>query len=86
MQTVPFFEQPIQFYTTLDGERHTAYIRWNFAGERWFIWLYDSTNDLIMCNPVIESTREQPNNLLAGYFFNNTMIYNEFTNSFEITP
>lgn len=37
-----------------------------------------------MCNPVIESTREMPNNLLAGYFFNNSMIYNEFVNAFEL--
>lgn len=85
MQTIPFFEQPTQFNCVLDGDRHAAIIRWNFAGERWYIWLYDETGELILCNPVIVSTRELPNNLLAGYFFNNSMIYNSFTNAFEIS-
>jgi len=85
MQSIPFFQEPIQFNCTLDGDRHTALIRWNFAGERWFIWLYDETGDLIMCNPVIESTQELPNNLLSGYYFNNSMIFNTFVSAFEIS-
>lgn len=85
VQSVSFFQEPIQFNCVLDGERHTASIRWNFAGERWFIWLYDETGDLIMCNPVIESTRDFPNDLLAGYYFVSSMIYNSFVNAFEIS-
>jgi hypothetical protein len=85
MESFPFFEQPDQFNVTLDGDRHTAIIKWNFAGERWYLWLYDNVGDLIMCNPVIESTRDLPSNLLAGYFFNNSMIYNTFVNAFEVS-
>lgn len=85
MQSFPFFQEPIQFNLTLDGDRYTAFIRWNFAGLRWFIWLYTSTGDLIMCNPIIESTRDKPINMLNGYFFSNSMIYNTFVSSFELS-
>ena len=84
MQSFPFFQEPIEFSLSLDGERHVAQVRWNYAGERWYLWLYTSTGDLILCNPVIESTRDMPINLLAGYFFTSSMIYNTFVNAFEV--
>ena len=85
MQSFYFFQVPLDFNCKLDGERHNAQIKWNFAGQRWYLWLYDETGEFVMCNPVIESTREMPNNLLAGYFFNNSMIYNTFVNAFELS-
>jgi len=79
-----FFDIPTQFSLTLDGARYYAYIRWNFAGERWYIVLTDETGDLIMNAPVIESTRDEPIDLLAGYGFTNTLIFNDTIKAFEV--
>ena len=83
MSVYPFYDDITSFTTTLDGERHTAYVEWNFAGERWYIRLLDSTGELIMNAPVIESTRELPLNMLSGYFAN-SIIFNSTTQAFEV--
>ena len=71
------------FNPVLDGEKHTASIKYNFAGQRWYMLLTDSTGELIMNAPVIESTRDLPINMLAGYFVT-PMIFNSDTNAFEV--
>lgn len=78
-----FYDDTMTFSPVLDGENHTAYIEWNFAGQRWYIRLVDSTGELVMNAPVIESTRDMPINMLSGYF-STTMIFNSTTQAFEV--
>ena len=84
MQSFPFFDKAQIFYPVLDGERHQAKIWWNIAGERWFILLTDSMQNLVLNAPVIESTRAIQHDIIKGYFPNNTLIYNVNSQAFEI--
>ena len=83
MKLFPFFDLIMTFSPILDGEKHTAYIEWNFSGERWFIRIVDGTGELILNAPVIESSRELPINILQGYF-TTPMIFNSSTQAFEV--
>ncbi len=83
MQSFPFFDDATTFNPVLEGERHNARIWWNIAGERWFMLLTDSVQNLVMNAPVIESTRENQINLLKGYF-SNVMIFNVDNQTFEV--
>lgn len=85
MQSFKFLDAIQTFNPILDGERHTMTTFWNFAAERWYFKLVDSTSDFVCFLPVIGSTQSEPINQLHGYF-TSSMIFNVDTSSFEVTP
>jgi hypothetical protein len=52
---VPNSFSPFSFQPTLDGEVYTATIKWNLAGQRWYINLVDSNQTPIFTLPLIGS-------------------------------
>ncbi len=85
MQSFSFFDDVTTFYPVLENEQHTATIWFNIGGGRWYLKLVDSLGNLILNHPVIESTRDQQIDMLAG-FYSDVMIFNEQNQAFEINP
>jgi hypothetical protein len=83
MTAYKFNDDVMRFTPVFDGVRFNAITWWNFAAERWFIKITTNIDELILNAPVIESTRSEPINLLAGYF-TTVMIFNSDLSTFEV--
>jgi hypothetical protein len=46
---------PFQFQPTLDSAVYTGIVMWNVTGQRWYLSLYDLSNNLIFSLPLIGS-------------------------------
>jgi hypothetical protein len=44
-----------QFSPTLDGQQYTAIVTWNLEGQRYYLNLYDLSNNLITCRARVGS-------------------------------
>jgi hypothetical protein len=55
VQFVPSTSQVFTFQPTLNGVQYNAAITWNVAGQRYYLNLYDSANNLIICRSVDSS-------------------------------
>lgn len=51
----PTGTEPFQFQPILNGTQYTALITWNIFGERYYLNLYDLSNNLIVCEALTES-------------------------------
>lgn len=63
MTTYPFtpaIGQNISFNPTLNSNTYTANITWNIFGQRWYLNLYDSNNNLIIATAVVSSDDTHP--------------------------
>ena len=76
---------PFQFSAMLDGASYTGTVRWNTAGQRWYVTLTDSTGTVIFTLPLIGSPVGSDIPLTAGYF-TSTLVYREGTQTFEVSP
>lgn len=83
MTPYKFYDDVMRFNPVLDGQRYTASTWWNFAAERWYLKITTSIDELILNAPVIESTRSEPINMMAGYFAT-PMIFNVDLSAFEV--
>lgn len=56
--TIQFSPTPnsnFQFPVTLDGKVYNVVINWNLFGARYYVNIYDLSNNLIVCRPLIGS-------------------------------
>ncbi len=77
---------PFQFNATLDGNTYNVIIPWNAYGLRYYINIYDTSNNIIMTKPLIASPDNYNINLLFGYFTSSTLVFRDSSQNFEITP
>jgi len=77
---------PFQSAFTLDGQGYNGTVTWNFAGQRWYITLYDQFGNLIINQPLIGSPQNADNYLAPGMFQTSTLLYRSATGNFEVTP
>lgn len=82
----PSLIAPFQFQGTFDGQIYTVQCTWNLFGQRFYINIYDLSNNLIVCRPQIGSPTTYNINLLAGYFLTTVMVFRESSGNFEIDP
>lgn len=82
----PLYTQAFSFQPVLDGQTYTCIVTWNLFGQRWYINLYDVTNALIVCTPLIASPNDYDINLVGGYFTTSTMVFREANQQFEVSP
>ena len=71
------------FQATLDGAIYNVICTWNVFGERYYINIYDSTQNLIVSLPVIGSPDNYNISMTKGYF-TTTLIYRVSSGNFEI--
>lgn len=82
----PSLQTPFQFQATFDGAIYTVVCTWNLFGQRFYINVYDTSNNLIVCRPQVGSPATYNLNLVAGYFQNSVLVYRTGTGNFEIDP
>lgn len=64
-----------QFQVPLDNVIYIATIYWLAFGQRYYLKISDDTGNVIVNIPLISSDYTQ--NLIAGYFENSTITYNQ---------
>lgn len=74
------------FPAVLDGTTYNIFIPYNNYGQRYYINIYDVSNNLVMAKPLIASPDNYDINLLFGYFTTSTLVFRASTANFEITP
>ena len=67
-QFTPSSVSNFQFSDTFDNTTCTIVVSWNIAGQRYYINMYDNSNALIVCMPLIGSPPTQNISMTAGYF------------------
>jgi hypothetical protein len=72
-----------QFQATLDGKNYICIVTWNLFGERYYINIYDTSQNLILCAPLIGSPSFYNISLTAGYF-TTSIVWRVENNQFEI--
>lgn len=83
---IPFNPAPnanFQFQCTLDGAPYNVICTFNAYGQRYYINVYDLTGTLILSRPIIASPFFYNVDLIDG-FFEETMIFRETSQEFEI--
>lgn len=74
---------PFQFQATLDGAIYTVQTKWNVTGQRWYVYIYDQSANLIVTLPMIGSPTNYDISLTDGYF-TTTLVFRVATQSFEV--
>ena len=82
----PSTTAPFSFNATLDNVSYVITIPWNAYGLRYYVNIYDTSNNLVMTKPLIGSPNEYDINLLFGYFTISKMVFRVSSQNFEITP
>lgn len=66
---------PYSFSFTANSETWSGECRWNLAGQRWYLYIYDSTYSLIKVTPLISSPVGSPQDLLQGAIDQTVLYY-----------
>ena len=77
---------PFQTVVTLDGAQYSLSATWNFAAQRWYATLTDLSGNLIWSGGLVGSSNGYNVPLAAGLFTTSTLVYNEDTGNFVVTP
>lgn len=76
---------PFSFNCTLDGDVYEIQLWWNVYGQRWYINCYDTNGTRIRTEPLIGSPDSGDIPMLPGLFSENTLVYRESSNNFEVS-
>jgi hypothetical protein len=83
---VPSVISPFQFRATFDGSTYNVVIVWNLYGQRYFVNVYDLSQNLIFSIGLKNSPIGYDINILWGYFETSTLVYRTPNAQFEIGP
>jgi len=79
----PSASAPFQFQPTLDGNVYSVVVTWNLFGQRYYINIYDLSQTLIVCLPLIGSPSGYDISMTAGYF-STKLVYRAANQQFEV--
>lgn len=71
---------------TLDGQSYKAQAVWNFAGQRWYLSLTDSSGNATWYGPLVGSPADFDILLAPGIFTQSTLLFRAATGNFEVNP
>lgn len=77
---------PFQFGATLDGQDYVCNVTWNLWRQGWYLNIYTTTSNLVVCRALVPSTMGYPVNLVSGYFTTSTMVFYDANQTFVVTP
>lgn len=83
---VPDGTPPFTSNFTLDGANYLGSAIWNFAVQRWYFSLTDSSGNIVWMGPLIGSPLNYDIPLALGIFQNSTILYRTNTGNFEVNP
>ena len=75
-----------QFNPVLDGLTYVAICTYNNYSKRYFINIYDNYGNLIVSRPIIASPPDYPIDLVKGYFTTSSLVFEDFSQNFIVTP
>jgi hypothetical protein len=75
---------PFQFQATLDGAAYNVIVTWLWGGQRWYLSLFDQSNNWIFTRAMVGSPPDYDISLTAGYF-TTKLVYRVSTNQFEVS-
>lgn len=76
---------PFQFQADLDGVTYNVQTRWNVSGQRWYVFIFDQSTNLVVTQPLIGSPPGYAISLTAGYF-TTALVFRQATQVFEVGP
>ena len=77
---------PFQALFTLDGATYLGVVKWNIAGQRWYLTLTDSSGNVAWNGPVIGSPTGYDIPLALGVFTKSKILYRPDSGNFEVSP
>jgi len=72
-----------QFQATLDGNNYIVIVTWNLFGERYYINIYDTSQNLILATAMVGSPNFYNISLTAG-IFTTQLVWRVGSGNFEI--
>ena len=81
-----FSSPPFQDNFILDGATYTGTATWNFAAQRAYFTLTDSSGNIVWNGPLIGSPIGYDIPLALGVFQTSVIVYRETNSQFEVTP
>ena len=75
-----------QFGATLDGDNYICVVTWNAYRQGWYLNIYTTTGTPIVARALIASNPNWPINLVFGYFFISTMVFDDSSQTFTVLP
>jgi hypothetical protein len=72
-------------FVTSTGTAFTVTVPWNTFGQRFYVLITDENNEVVLNTPLIGSPTGYPISMIAGYF-TSTLVYDEMSRSFVVTP
>jgi hypothetical protein len=82
----PSQTQAFSFQATLDGDPYNCVVTWSLYARRWYLTIYDANANVIVVTPLISSIPSFPINLIFGYFSTSTLVFDDATQTFIVTP
>lgn len=79
----PSATAPFEFQPTFDGQQYTCYVKWNVAGQRYYVECYSLTGVLIFNVPLIGSPNGYDISMTGGYF-TTKLVYRANNGQFEV--
>lgn len=77
---------PFSTIVTMDGQSYALAAMWNFAAQRWYASLTDSSGNIVWYGALMGSPLDYDIPLAPGIFSTSQILYREDTGNFEITP
>ena len=81
----PNINAPYQFQPTLDGQVHSAIVRWNLFGQRFYLEIYDLNGTRVITRAMVGSPLDYDISLTGG-IFSSKVVYRVQNNQIEVTP
>lgn len=85
-QIIPFLPSTsanFQFQATLDGAQYSVICTFNAYGQRYYVNIVDTSQELVLARPVVASPDEYDISITLGYF-TTKLVYRASTASFEV--
>lgn len=77
---------PFSTTFTLDGASYLGSCTWNFAAQRWYLTLTNSSGSIVWHGALVGSPDTSDIYLALGIFTTSTILYREGSGNFEINP
>lgn len=77
---------PFSYVFTLDGASYLGSVVWNVTAQRYYFQLQDSDANVVWNGPLVGSPLSYDIPLAPGIFTSSTIVYQEDSGQFIVTP
>ena len=77
---------PFQTIFNLDNQNYNGIVTWNWAAQRWYLTISDSTGNKVWNGAMVGSPLGYDIPLALGIFQTSTILFREDIGNFEVNP